>query len=127
MLIELEVQHSRTAAAKLETKLSSLQLTGQLITSIRNTLKSGTDSIKIDPKMFSEICAGLRGDHTFAKFSAHLRRIAGLEDFQREEVISAVKTSIEPFRSIYYGKITFVRYMKGLKIFQQRLPGASAR
>ena len=54
-------------------------------------------------------------------FVGHLERVSGLEDQGREEIITELKTSVEPFRSLYYVKINYVRYLKGLRNFQKSL------
>ena len=74
-----------------------------------------------DPQVFVEISGGLRSDFTFEKFVAHLKQVSVLDNQQREEVIAALKTSVEPFRVMYYSKINFVRYHKGLTIFLAKL------
>jgi len=47
--------------------------------------------------------------------------LPGLEDQGREEIIAELKTAVEPFRSLYYVKINYVRYLKGLGNFQKSL------
>jgi hypothetical protein len=117
-LTALEIQHSRRAVAEFETRLNSLTLNGQLIAAIRRGLKSGSDTVSLDPKLFAEVSSCLRTNHTFDQFVMQLKRLDGLQDQYREEIIAAVKTAVEPFRSLYYVKINFVRYLKGLKKFQ---------
>jgi hypothetical protein len=120
-LIAAEIQQARKAVAEFETKLNKQKLSGQIISSVRRGLKSGSDSVTMDAKLFAEVSGGLRGDRTLEQFLIHLKNVPGLLDQDREEVITTVKTAIEPFRSLYYAKINYVRYMKGLKKFQESL------
>ena len=74
-----------------------------------------------DPELFARISAGLRSDVVMDDFVGHLERVSGLEDQGREEIITELKTSVEPFRSLYYVNINYVRYLKGLRNFQKSL------
>ncbi len=120
-LIREEIKMSTSAVAEFETKLNKQQLNGDMIAIIRRLLKTRWDFIKSDPELFAGISAGLRGDVTMEVFVRHLRRVTGLEDQGREEIIAELKTSVEPLRSLYYVKINYVRYLKGLRIFQKSL------
>lgn len=40
---------------------------------------------------------------------------------ERDEFVAELKTSVEPLRSLYYVKINYVRYLKGLRNFQKSL------
>lgn len=120
-LISEEVKMSTTAVAEFETKLKRQQLNGQNIATIRRFLKTRWDIVKSDPELFAGISGGLRNDMVMDDFVGHLGRVSGLEDQAREEIIAEVKTSVEPFRSLYYVKINYVRYLKGLRNFQKSL------
>jgi len=120
-LIREEIKMSTTAVAEYETKLNKQPLNRQIIVAVRRLLKSRWDFVKSDPELFAGISAGLRGDVTMDDFVSHLRRVPGLEDQGREEIIAELKTSVEPFRSLYYVQINYVRYLKGLKNFQKSL------
>jgi hypothetical protein len=120
-LIREEIKMSTTAVAEYETKLNKQPLGGQIIVTVRRLLKTRWDFVKSDPELFAGISAGLRGDVMLDDFVSHLRRVPGLEDQGREEIIAELKTSVEPFRSLYYVKINYVRYLKGLKNFQKSL------
>jgi hypothetical protein len=120
-LIREEIKMSTTAVAEFETKLNRQQLNGQIIATIRRLLKTQWDFVRSDPELFTGISAGLRGDAMMEDFVGHLKRVPGLEDQGREEIIAALKTSVEPFRSLYYVKINYVRYLKGLRNFQKSL------
>ncbi len=120
-LIREEIKMSTTAVAEFETKLNRQQLNGEIIATIRRLLKTRWDFVRTDPELFAGITAGLRGDVMMEDFVGHLRRVPGLEDQGREEIIAELKTSVEPFRSLYYVKINYVRYLKGLRNFQKSL------
>ncbi len=120
-LIREEIKMSTTAVAEFETKLNRQPLNGQIIAAIRRLLKTRWDFVKSDPELFAGISAGLRGDVKMEDFVGHLRRVPGLEDQGREEIIAELKTALEPFRSLYYVKINYVRYLKGLRNFQKSL------
>ena len=120
-LISEEIKMATKAVAEYETKLNTQKLTGEIVAAIRKVLKSGFGSENADPELFAEICAGLRGDSSMEDFVVHLKRVKGLEDQPREEILAAMKTSMEPFRSLYYVKINYVRYLKGLRNFQKSL------
>jgi hypothetical protein len=120
-LIREEIKMSTTAVAEFETKLNRQPLNGQIIAAIRRLLKTRWDFVKSDPELFAGISAGLRGDVKMEDFVGHLRRVPGLEDQGREEIIAELKTGVEPFRSLYYVKINYVRYLKGLRNFQKSL------
>jgi len=120
-LIREEIKMSTTAVAEYETKLNKQQLNGQIIGTVRRLLKTRWDFVKSNPELFAGISAGLRGDVMMDDFVGHLKRVPGLEDQGREEIIAELKTCIEPFRSLYYVKINYVRYLKGLKNFQKSL------
>lgn len=120
-LISEEVKMSTTAVAEFETKLKRQQLNGEIIAAIRRLLKTRWDFVKSDPELFAGISAGLRTDVVMDDFVGHLERVSGLEDQGREEIITELKTSVEPFRSLYYVKINYVRYLKGLRNFQKSL------
>jgi len=120
-LIREEIKMSTTAVAEFENKLNRQQLNGDMIAIIRRLLKTRWDFVKLDPELFTGISAGLRGDVTMEAFVRHLRRVPGLEDQGREEIIAELKTSVEPLRSLYYVKINYVRYLKGLRNFQKSL------
>lgn len=121
LLIREEVGSSTSAVAEFETKLNRQRLTGPIIATIRQLLKTRWEAVKSDPELFAEISAGLRVDVEMEEFVFHLKRVPGFEDQAREEVIAALKTSVEPFRSLYYVKINYVRYLKGLRNFQKTL------
>ena len=40
---------------------------------------------------------------------------------ERDEFVAELKTLVEPLRSLYYVKINYVRYLKGLRNFQKSL------
>jgi hypothetical protein len=120
-LIREEIKMSTRAVAEFETKLKRQQLNGQIIAAIRRLLKTRWDFVQSDPELFAGISAGLRGDVMMEDFVGHLKRVPGLEDQAREEIIATLKTSVEPFRSLYYVKINYVRYLKGLSNFQKSL------
>jgi len=120
-LIREEIKMSTTAAAEYETKLNRQPFNGEIIATIRSLLKTRWDFVKSDPELFAGISAGLRGDVTLEAFVYHLKRVTGLDDQGREEVIAELKTSVEPLRSLYYVKINYVRYLKGLRNFQRSL------
>lgn len=120
-LIREEIKMSTSAVAEFETKLNRQPLNGQIIDTIRRLLKTRWDFVKSDPEFFAGISAGLRGDVVMEDFVGHLRRVSGFEDQGREEIIAELKTAVEPFRSLYYVKINYVRYLKGLKNFQKSL------
>lgn len=120
-LIREEIKMSTTAVAEFETKLNRQQLNGPIIATIRGLLKTRWDFVKSEPELFAGISAGLRGDMVMEDFAYHLRRVSGLEDQGREEIITVLRTSVEPFRSLYYVKINYVRYLKGLRNFEKSL------
>jgi hypothetical protein len=118
-LIGEEIRMSTRAVAEFETKLNRQPLTAELIAEIRRLLKIRWDFVKSDPKLFAEIGAALRSDIVLEDFAGGLKRVAGLEDQEREEIIATLKTSMEPFRSLYYVEINYVRYLKGLRNFER--------
>jgi hypothetical protein len=120
-LIREEIKMSTKAVAEFETKLNRQPLNGPIITTIRGLLKTRWDFVKSDPELFTGISAGLRGDMAMEDFVGHLKRVAGLEDQGREEILATLKTSVEPFRSLYYVEINYVRYLKGLRNFEKSL------
>jgi hypothetical protein len=120
-LIREEIKMSTTAVAEFETKLNRQQLNGEIIATIRRLLKTRWDFVRTDPELFAGITAGLRGDVMMEDFVGHLKRVPGLEDQGREEIIAELKTSVEPLRSLYYVKINYVRYLKGLRNFQKSM------
>lgn len=120
-LIREEIRLSTKAVAEFETKLNRQQLTGQLVDVIRRMLKTRWDFVRSSPELFAEIGAGLRTNVEWDDFVGHLKRVSGLEDQAREEIVAALKTSVEPFRSLYYVKINYVRYLKGLRNFEKKL------
>ena len=120
-LIREEIKMSTTAVAEYETKLNRQPLNGELITTIRRLLKTKWDFVRSNPELFTGISAGLRSNVEMGDFIYHLKRVPGLEDQQREEIVAALKTSTEPFRSLYYVKINYVRYLKGLRNFEKSL------
>lgn len=120
-LISEEIKMSTTAVAEFETKLKRQPLNGEIIATVRRLLKNRWDFVKSDPELFAGISAGLRTDLVMDDFVGHLERVSGLEDQGREEIITELKTSVEPFRSLYYVKINYVRYLKGLRNFQKSL------
>ncbi len=120
-LIREEIKMSTTAVAEFETRLNRQQINGEVIAAIRRLLKTRWEFVKSDPELFAGISAGLRGDVMMEDFVSHLKRVPGLEDQGREEIIAELKTAVEPFRSLYYVKINYVRYLKGLRNFQKSL------
>ncbi len=120
-LFEREMQRTNSMIAELETGLNSLQFDANVISLIKARLKAGEIASVSDPKVFVEVSAGLRTDSTFEQFVAHLKRATNIDNQQREEIITSLKTSVEPFRVMYYSKINFVRYLKGLTIFQAKI------
>jgi hypothetical protein len=120
-LIREEIKASTTAVADFETKLKGQPLTGQIIAVVRRLMRTRWEFVKSDPELFAAISAGLRTDDVMDDFVLHLNRVPDLEDQQREEIIATLKTSVEPFRSLYYVKINYVRYLKGLRNFQKSL------
>jgi len=120
-LIREEIKASTRAVAEFETKLNRQPLNSQIIDTIRRLMKSRWEFVKSNPDLFAGISAGLRGDVVLEDFIGHLKRVSGLEDQWREEMIAEIKTAVEPFRSLYYVKINYVRYLKGLRNFQKSL------
>lgn len=120
-LIREEIKASTTAVAEFETKLKQQQFNAELITIVRRLLKTRWEFVRSEPELFAAISGGLRTGVSMEEFAGHLRLTAGLEDQHREEVIATLKTTVEPFRSLYYVKINYVRYLKGLRNFQKSL------
>ncbi len=120
-LIREEIKMSTSAVAEFETKLNRQQLNSQIINTIRRIMKTRWEFVKSNPELFAGISAGLRHDVVMEDFVGHLKHVSGLEDQWREEIITELKTSVEPFRSLYYVKINYVRYLKGLRNFQKSL------
>jgi hypothetical protein len=120
-LIREEIKMSTSAVAEFETKLNRQQISSQIIDTIRRIMKTRWEFVKSNPELFADISAGLRHDVVMEDFIGHLKRVSGLEDQWREEIITELKTSVEPFRSLYYVKINYVRYLKGLRNFQKSL------
>jgi hypothetical protein len=120
-LIREEIRFSTSAVADVETKLNQQELTGQIIATIRQLLMTRWEFAESEPELYAAIGAGLRSDAVMVDFFDHLKGLPGLEDQLREEIITELKTAVEPFRSLYYVKINYVRYLKGLRKFQSSL------
>lgn len=117
-VIELEIRATQTVTAQFEQQIRSQPLTPVLVQRIKSLLRSDTVKGASGPDAFVAVSGGLRGDTRFAGFLSHLKSSPDLDDQVADEVAVAVKTTVEPFRSLYYVAITLVRYLKGLQNFK---------
>ena len=106
--------------AQFERQVRAQPLTPALAGRIRDLLRSQAFAGLDSTDAFVAISAGLRGDTRFGDFLSHLKQIPGIEEHIADQAAVAIKTTIEPLRSLTYVAVMLVRYLKGLQNFKPR-------
>lgn len=117
-IVDLEIRATQTPTAQLEQQIRAQSVAGVIGIRIKDLLRSEAVRGAADPEAFVAVSAGLRGDSDLGRFLAHLKSSPELEDHIADEVAVAVKTTVEPFRTLNYVAITLLRYLKGLQNFK---------
>jgi hypothetical protein len=117
-LVDLEIRSAQQVTAQFEQRLRVQPLTPALAGRIKELLRSQSFTGPDDTDAFVAVSAGLRGNTRFGDFLAHLKTVPGIDESVADRVAVAVKTAVEPLRSLTYVAITMVRYLKGLQNFK---------
>jgi hypothetical protein len=118
--VDLEIGSVQKVTAQFERQVRAQPLTPALAGRIRDLLRSQAFAGLDSTDAFVAISAGLRGDTRFGDFLSHLKQIPGIEEHIADQAAVAIKTTIEPLRSLTYVAVMLVRYLKGLQNFKPR-------